>query len=447
MRLIHLSSIESRGMVGGPNWTEQALKEYARNNSPDLDWLKKPGRHQFRWRTLKGRWITSKRRIKDHNSLLKALRNDAPLDIYVSTSEWLNPIDLPRLSDNEKPHPILLDHLIVFDIDMEPFSKRKLEMARKSAIQLIDWIEENESGIHFSHATFSGSKGFHIFYRDEDIGKFSIGNPKEREAIVKKERKNLLERVIQAGHPVDPLVTADTRRIIRVPGTIHGGTGWICTRIDINTLRKPLNIWINSIPRHKLSNRIPRWGFSLGQRKKSNRKKKKGAHLKQNNPSSIHLEVSTQVPGTKDRNSIMIRIKGSSGKITERIEKFVDMMDRSNIGPCAIWTDEEGALLLIPRAFPSNAIRKISKEIGMNGLGYSIKKKGHAWIRITPSNSELLSGELIPRGIFAHDSGKRCKHPWSTAHLLFSEQMGISFAVDHEVAGTPQISSRIVRIR
>ena len=193
MRLIHLSSIESRGMVGGPNWTEQALKEYARNNSPDLDWLKKPGRHQFRWRTLKGRWITSKRRIKDHNSLLKALRNDALLDIYVSTSEWLNPIDLPRLSDNEKPHPILLDHLIVYDIDMEPFAKRKLEMARKSAIQLIAWIEENESGINFSHATFSGIKGSHIFYRDEDRDKFSIGDPKEREAIVKKERKNLLD--------------------------------------------------------------------------------------------------------------------------------------------------------------------------------------------------------------------------------------------------------------
>ena len=129
--------------MGGPPWTWNALRQFIEKNPPDLDWLQKPGRHQFRWRTLKGRWITAKRRIKNHDSLLKALRKDAPLDIYISTSEWLDPIDLPRLNEKDRPSPILLDHLIVFDIDMEPFSQRKLEDARKAAINLIKWIRNN----------------------------------------------------------------------------------------------------------------------------------------------------------------------------------------------------------------------------------------------------------------------------------------------------------------
>ena len=431
-------------MGAGPQWTEEALKEHAANNPPDLEWLGKPGRHQFRWRTLKGRWITAKRRVKNHDSFLKALRKDAPLDIYVSTSEWLDPIDLPRLSDKERPSPILLDHLVVFDIDMEPFSKQRLEAARNAAVNLVDWIDKNEEKLHFSHATFSGSKGFHLFYRDEDREKFSIGNPKEREELVKAERKDLLQRVIRAGHPVDPLVTADTRRIIRLPGTIHGGTGWICTRIEMEKLRTPLKEWIDSIPRHNLSIRMPRWGISIPKIKFKSRKKEV---KKVETVSSIHLEISTQVPGTADRNSIMARIRCSPDKIAFIIEKLVDSMEKTDIGPCAIWTDSESAFLLIPRAIPRSAIPKLAKKIGINRLGYSIKKRGHSWVRMTPENSELMDSSLLPRGIFCQEAGERCKHPWSTAHLLLSEQMGLPFAVKGELAGTPQVSARIVQIR
>ena len=68
---------------------------------------------------------------------------------------------------------------------------------------MIEWIKENVSYLSLSHATFSGSKGFHIFYRDEDRSKFSIANPKEREEEVRTQRKELLKEVIEAGHPVD----------------------------------------------------------------------------------------------------------------------------------------------------------------------------------------------------------------------------------------------------
>jgi len=429
-----------------PEWTSQTLKQFTANNSPDFNWLEKPGRHQFRWRTLRGKWITAKRRIKNHDSFLKALRNDAVQDAYVSTSQWLDPIDLPRLRDNEKPYPILLDHLVVFDIDIEPFSKYNLEKARKAAIELIEWIARNESNLILSHATFSGSKGFHIFYRDKDRVKFSIANPKEREEEVRLQRKELLKRVIEAGHPVDPLVTADTRRIIRLPGTIHGGTGWICTRIAIDQLEKPLKDWIHLIPKHDFAIRMPRWNLQFP---KLNFKREDSIQNKKNGREySIHLQVSTQVPGTSDRNVIMARIGGTSEQITKRIENIISSLKKEGIGPCAVWMDAEGALIMVPRAIPNSMLEKNAKKMGMGKLGYSIKKKGHSWVNMTPSKFELMRDSMEPRGIYSLDEGKKSNQPWSNAHLHLAEQLGHSFSiVNGEIAGTPQVSSRIVKIR
>ena len=52
-------------------------------------------------------------------------------------------------------------------------------------------------------------------------------------------RGKLLQRVLDAGFDVDKTVTADTRRIIRLPSSLHGKTGWVCTIIDRETLAKP----------------------------------------------------------------------------------------------------------------------------------------------------------------------------------------------------------------
>ncbi|MGB0629007.1 MAG: hypothetical protein ACPGN8_07015, partial [Candidatus Thalassarchaeaceae archaeon] len=64
--------------------------------------------------------MTAKKRIRSKKQLVKEFQGSMPTDVYVSTSSWLNPVNLPRLRDNNRPSPILLDHLVVFDIDMRP---------------------------------------------------------------------------------------------------------------------------------------------------------------------------------------------------------------------------------------------------------------------------------------------------------------------------------------
>ena len=228
-------------MVGKPEWTEIVLSEhYNSSNLINLDWLEKSSRHQFRWRTLKGPWITSKRRIASKNSLVKEFQGSMPTDVYVSTSSWLDPVNLPRLKDESKPTPILLDHLVVFDIDMRPFCKKKLEAARLATLELKNWLTKN-TDLKIQHISFSGSKGFHLIAKDPNRDLFAEPDPKIREEKVREQRKELLQRVLDAGHHVDPVVTADTRRIIRVPGTIHGSTGWICSIIEEDWLEKSVN--------------------------------------------------------------------------------------------------------------------------------------------------------------------------------------------------------------
>ncbi len=218
---------------------DQALKDHYREHPIDVSWLNKPSQHVFRWRTNDNRWLTAKRRVRDHASFLKAIGKSAPRDVYVSTASWLNPIDLPRLRDNPDHYPVLLDHYVVFDIDVAPFSIENLTKAQSIARDLMEWLKEHENLILRS-VSFSGSKGFHLIYDDPDREAFALPDLKEREMAVKAQRKVLLDRVVKAGFEVDTKVTADTRRILRLPGSLHGSTGYACTRLSVEALNGPL---------------------------------------------------------------------------------------------------------------------------------------------------------------------------------------------------------------
>ena len=174
------------------------FNQYYQNHNVDISWLEKPSQHEFRWRCFDGSWRKSKRRVSSIETFRKSISRDNPSDIYFSTSSWLEPIDLPNLSDETKPHPILLNHLIVFDIDFAPLSLENLEQARLTTLNLHKWILKNYD-YELLSISFSGSKGFHLFYNDPDRSLFSIENAKERELAVKEDRNNLLQEVLMAG--------------------------------------------------------------------------------------------------------------------------------------------------------------------------------------------------------------------------------------------------------
>ena len=357
-------------------WNEQIIAHY-KSNTIHLDWLSKPSQHQFRWRTLEGRWVTSKRRIRNHETLLKAIGKNFPSDLYVSTSSWLNPLDLPRLRDTEASYPILVDHLIVFDIDVAPLSLKNLEKAKNVAKGLHAYVIQNES-VEFVHATFSGSKGFHLIYKDTDRTKFGIPDPKEREETVRNERRELLSRVLKQGFEVDERITADTRRIIRLPGSIHGKTGFQCTSIDTNQFDVRLAQLLEKIPRIDDAVIIPKKAKAIVKKPV----KEKSERVVEREHSYI-MEVSNHLPGTLDRSALLFWTPYSWGTGAGCFERLNTLTEVENLGYGALFSDGERILFICPESITRAKVVKILNDLGMKKLSVNLKQREHYWVRIS----------------------------------------------------------------
>ena len=403
--------------------SKELLAHYAQN-AIDLSWLPSPNQHSYRWRTIEGKWVTASRRIRNHQTLAKAIGKDVVSDLYVSTSRWLDPIDLPRLRDKERPHPILLDHLIVFDIDVAPLSLKNLEKARITAIGLHDYLA-NDASIQFLSCSFSGSKGFHLFYLDLERDKFAIEDPKEREETVRGSRKQLLTRVLEGGYDVDERVTADTRRIIRLPGSIHGTTGYQCTVLGLEQLEKPLKDLLEDIPRIGSAQKIPKRARKAKKRDKKKKPKQRKTVADTRVVQQYMVEASTHVPGTKDRSVIMLWLPHAWGSGQKALETALNIINEENLGPCSFWQQGDHILMLCPLAFPRAQVVKLFTSYKMSKRAAILKEREHDWIRITNIMDEDADwqDELQPIGLYGNDTDSRTS--FSASHLELERRMGI----------------------
>ena len=372
---------------------------------------------------MEGRWVTASRRIRNHQTLAKAIGKDAVSDLYISTSRWLNPIDLPRLRDKEQPHPILLDHLIVFDIDVAPLSLKNLEEARTTALGLHDYLASDTS-MEFLSCSFSGSKGFHLYYLDLDRDKFAIEDPKEREEMVRESRKQLLTQVLEEGFNVDNRVTADTRRIIRLPGSIHGTTGYQCTVLGLEQLKKPLKDLLEDIPRIESAQKIPKRARKAKKKAKKKPKQRKKV-VDTRAVQQYMVEASTHVPGTKDRSVIMFWLPHAWGSGQEAMETALEMINEENLGRCSFWQQGDHILMLCPLALPRAQVVKLFTSYKMSKRAAILKEREHDWIRITNTMDEDSDwqDELQPIGLYGDEVDS--KTSFSASHLELERRMGI----------------------
>ena len=403
--------------------SKELLAHYAQNPI-DLAWIPSPNQHSYRWRTIEGRWVTARRRIRNHQTLAKAIGKDVVSDLYISTSRWLNPIDLPRLRDKERPHPILLDHLIVFDIDVAPLSLKNLEQARSTALGLHDYLASDTS-MEFLSCSFSGSKGFHLYYLDLERKKFAIEDPKEREEAVRASRKQLLTRVLEEGFNVDKRVTADTRRIIRLPGSIHGTTGYQCTILGLEQLEKPVKDLLEYIARIGSAQKIPKRARKAKKKAKKKKTKQRKTDVDTRVVQQYMVEASTHIPGTKDRSVIMFWLPHAWGTGQKALETALTMINEEKLGPCSFWQQGDFILMLCPLALPRAQVVKLFTSYKMSKRAAILKEREHDWVRITNAMDEDADweDELQPIGLYGDKVDSRTS--FSSSHLELERRMGI----------------------
>ena len=165
--------------------------------------------------------------------------------MYYSTSCWLSPETLGRREGTPLSGNIFLSSDIVFDIDRSPFSCANLESARNDTLRLLAFCYDEHLPVRY--IAFSGSKGFHVVCND--TVRYPDPDPRVREDRAKARRREILSRVQAAGITVDPRITTDTRRIIRVPSTINSKTGYCCTILSAEELERPIREILKYIPR------------------------------------------------------------------------------------------------------------------------------------------------------------------------------------------------------
>jgi hypothetical protein len=397
----------------------------------------------------------------------------------------LDPISLPKLRDKKSPAPILLDHLVVFDIDCEPFCVPRLEQARQAAHKLREWMAK-ETKLEYIHSVYSGSKGFHLVYHEPDRSLFGIEDLREREQAVRAARQELLLRVLDAGHPVDKTVTADTRRIIRLPGSLHGGTGWACTIIEDDWLSRPLVEWVDAIPRHRSARRMPkrlplsaRRGigplisaprkFSKSIRKWYNKRSKRRAKARvervtaagvevesdqaelprrDEKTSTLRLQVSAHVNGTKDRSALVtwLPLRWSPASVEEKTEQ---LLHEIGLGPGLLFRDGRRHLLIVPRAIPQAALKKHLRGSPLEPRITDIEARGHWWVTVSPGGAEFGEEALLESvGLIEEQEGlNSTAHPFSRPHLELCRRLGQPLSdISGDVAGSAMPSMRIVQV-
>ena len=173
-------------------------------------------------------------RIRDVDTLRTWLLRLAPAHVYFTTSRWLDPQRLgPRELRGRKAgypiaHNILLGQELYFDID----APGDLEGAKQDADSLLRVLRTE--GLRDLALVYSGNKGFHVHAYDFEprFLPHLPEDPRKREAAVQGARADLVARIVTAGIGIDVDVTMDPRRILRLPGTVHGRTFNICEFVD-----------------------------------------------------------------------------------------------------------------------------------------------------------------------------------------------------------------------
>jgi DNA primase catalytic subunit len=156
--------------------------------------------------------------------------------VYYSVIRWLSPKEARR--KDRTSLDVCLGGPLVFDLDIADTDivhyHDGLESAFQTVTKLRDFIEENW-GYRKTRTVFSGNRGFHLYVDDFRLEDFVEKiDPLNREKQEERIRSQILKKVFDVGFSVDEKVTSDTRRIIRLPNTLHGSTGFLSARVDVS---------------------------------------------------------------------------------------------------------------------------------------------------------------------------------------------------------------------
>lgn len=358
------------------------LREFYSRSPPDLKSITDINKRHFRFFLPNGRFFKIKDAIRTPQDLQRWLLKLRPLDVYYSTSTYLNPTSVaprPKKStDYWGPGNVVLSHDVAFDIDRQPLSLFNLERARKDAVRLLDFLTERKYPLKY--VAFSGSKGFHLVF--DDVDKSVEPDFRIREKAIIQRRKALVDEVVGAGIAIDAAVTVDTRRIIRLPGTLNSKTGYCCQPISLEGLRRPVADWIGTVPSLEEHKAIPRFKLKpLAKRKRAT----KPAMDEMEAEYGYTTFITSAVLGTKGRHAVLISLpKGSRESAIHTLRKVQEKYDLTDF-----------YLFELPLAYQAICLKTVQRNRFQKILDFARSPSAHQLRRY--DRVSLRMGPLVNR--------------------------------------------------
>jgi hypothetical protein len=349
------------------------VRSFYQQHPPNLSSVTDLSHRHFRILLPRGSFFKIPDRITSSATLQTWLARYRPSDVYYSTSCWLAPENLGRREGTPLSANIFLSSDIVFDIDRSPFSHANLDEARKDTLRLLAFCRENELPVRY--IAFSGSKGFHVICTD--TARYDAADPRVREDLAKARRKEILTWVLAAGIGVDPKITPDTRRIIRVPGTINSKSGYVCTLLTEDQIQQPIREILKSVPRISLATpQIPLPGddSSLrGSRIISWLCHRLGVRSKPPSPVSYATFLVNAVPGIDRQVPIFVYPpRRNLQKIETELSALQQVYGLSDL---YLYRSETEISAICLRTFPLRRLEKILKASTSNNFATLLKYK------------------------------------------------------------------------
>ncbi len=394
------------------------IRSFYRTHPPDLEPITGCTHRHFRVLLPRGIFFKIPDRIHSPATLQRWLIRYRPSDVYYSTSCWLAPENLGRRDGTPLADNIFLSSDIVFDIDRAPFSFENLEDARRDTIRLVAYCHENNLPVKY--IAFSGSKGFHVICTD--TARYDSWDPRIRENLARMRRKDILSHVQAAGIAVDPKITPDTRRIIRVPGTINSKTGYLCTVMTEKQLAQPIREILKYVPKVMLDTpQIPQAGDDRslrGSRIISWLCHRLGVRSKPHSPVSFATFLVNSVPGI-DR-QVPVFVYPPRRNIAKVETELVRLQQVYGLSDIYLYRSETEITAICLRTFPLRRLEKILRASGSTNYGSLLKYK-QLFFRVGEKHTEngrvCASAPVYVKTIVAPDANNA--HYISRPHYRF----------------------------
>jgi len=279
-----------------------------------------------------------------------------------------------------------------FEIDVSNKIKT-LEEARAEAIAVNDFIDSK--GFKIRYNAFSGSKGFHIVCDDPWRSEEVEMDPRKREMKAIAERKKLVQEAKERYINFDEKVTVDTRRIIRLPGTINSKTGLACTPLTKAELESDIEAIFKLATREEFSApRIPQcWEMTAPSANKiSGSLGRVGVRPRPDENICYSLYYTNNIPET----TLKIPVLEFEGWAQR--EKLYQVIERTQhqyrLGTIYLFGDDEKYWAVSLKAVSQRRVEKILNFSGSTNLN-QCRKYGCTYTRIGKSIG--IDGETVQR--------------------------------------------------